>query len=346
MTQAPYPPAPTFKKALVTGAGGFLGFALAKRLRGQGVAVNSLSRQSYEKLDQIGVTQYKGDLGDPQAVLKASEGCDIIFHAAAKVGIWGSYEDFYRTNVDGTRHILRACEEHRIQRLVYTSSPSVIFDGKDMEGVDESVPYPEHSEAHYPATKAIAEQAVLAANNERFFTLALRPHLIWGPEDAHLTPRILKRARQGRLRRIGDRDPLVDTVYIDNAVDAHLCAAHALLQTPSSRGRAYFITNDEPIGVWTMIDRILDAGGLPPLKKRISARAAYRIGALLESLFRLFRIQSEPPMTRFVAKELSTAHWFDISAAKEQLGYIPAIHLNEGLQRLKDYLHTVQNKSK
>ncbi|MCB9638556.1 MAG: NAD-dependent epimerase/dehydratase family protein [Myxococcales bacterium] len=323
-----------FKKALVTGGGGFLGQAIIRQLREQGVLVRSLSRGRYDILESMGVEQVQGDLGRAEDVLRASEGCEAIFHVAAKVGVWGEYEDFFRTNVEGTRNILQACQTHGIRHLIYTSSPSVIFDGKDMEGVDESVPYPQHADAFYPSTKALAEQEVLKANSDTLRTVALRPHLIWGPGDPHLAPRLLKRAKQGRLRRIGDRDPLVDTVYVENAADAHILAAKSLLGDGAAAGKAYFITNDEPIGAWTMIDKILAAGGLPPLKKKISAKAAYRLGAILEGVYRFLRIKSEPPMTRFVAKELSTAHWFDISAAKRDLHYQPKVSIEEGLQHL------------
>lgn len=327
-----------FERVLVTGGGGFLGQAILHKLRGQGIAVRSLSRGRYESLEGMGVEQIQGDITSAVDVLRASEGCEAIFHVAAKVGVWGAYEDFFRTNVEGTRHVLEACRHHKIRYLIHTSSPSVVFDGKDMEGVDESVPYPEHTEAFYPATKAIAEQEVLRANGEALRTVALRPHLIWGPGDPHLAPRILQRARQGRLRRIGDRDPLVDTIYVDNAADAHWLAARSLVEGGAAAGKVYFLSNGEPIGAWTMIDKILAAGGLPPLQKKISAKVAYRIGAVLEAVYRFFRIQHEPPMTRFVAKELSTAHWFDISAARRDLGYQPAISTDEGLRRLAESL--------
>ncbi len=186
-------------KALVTGGGGFLGKAIVKLLLARGDQVRSFSRNTYPALAELGVEQQSGEIGDAAAVVRAVEGCDIVFHVAAKAGVWGPYEEFYRANVLGTRNVIEACRQHGIRRLVYTSSPSVVFDGTDMEGVDESVPYPEHFEAFYPQTKAEAEQLVLQANDDTLATVALRPHLIWGPEDNHLVPRILERGARGRL---------------------------------------------------------------------------------------------------------------------------------------------------
>ena len=190
-------------KALVTGGGGFLGAAIVRGLLARGTAVRSFSRQSYPALDALGVEQVQGDIADTAAVTAAARGCGVVFHVAAKPGIWGDYAGYHRTNVVGTSSVIAACRAAGVQRLIYTSSPSVVFDGRDMEGVDESVPYPAHYEAHYPRTKALAEQAVIAANDAQLATVSLRPHLIWGPGDNHLLPRMVARARAGQLRRIG-----------------------------------------------------------------------------------------------------------------------------------------------
>ena len=203
-----------------------------------------------------------------------------------------------------------------------------------MEGVDESVPYPAHFEAHYPRTKAEAEKLVLAANGPNLATTALRPHLIWGPGDNHLVPRILDRGRRGRLRRIGNRPNLVDTLYIDNAADAHLQAADALAVGSTVAGKAYFLAQGEPKPVWEVVDRILAAGGLPPVTRVISPRVAYAAGWLLEMTYSLLRLSGEPPMTRFVARELSTAHWFDLSAARRDFRYEPRVSFADGMERL------------
>jgi nucleoside-diphosphate-sugar epimerase len=321
--------------ALVTGGGGFLGSAIVSRLRARGDHVRSLARNHYAELAALGVEQYQGDIADPLAVEKAVVGCDIVFHVAAKAGIWGRLEEYQRVNVDGTRNILVACRRHGIGRLIYTSSPSVVFDGRDMAGVDESVPYPAHYEAHYPRTKAQAEQLVLQANGPELATVALRPHLIWGPGDNHLVPRILARARAGRLRRIGWKTHLIDSIYIDNAADAHLCAAERLRPGAPPAGRAYFLSQGEPMPIWELINRILAAAGLRPVTRTVPVWAARSAGWLLEGLYRLMGWQGEPPMTRFLARELSTDHWFDISAARRDLGYEPTVSLAEGLRRLQ-----------
>ena len=325
-------------KALVTGGGGFLGGAIVRLLVARGDEVRSFSRGEYPELARLGVTLCRGDLADREALCRAAEGCDTVIHVAARAGVWGSYADYYRTNVTGTENIIAACRQTGIGRLVFTSSPSVVFDGRDVEGGDESLPYPAHYEAHYPATKAMAEKLVLAADSPRLATVSLRPHLIWGPGDNHLVPRIIARAKAGRLRRIGSRPCLVDTVYVDNAALAHLLAVDRLAPGAPIAGRSYFITNNEPLPLWEMVDRILAAGGLPPVTRSIPAGAAFAAGAILEAFWRTLRLPGEPPMTRFVAREMATAHWFDISAAIRDLGYHPAVSIDEGLQRLACWL--------
>ena len=320
--------------ALVTGGGGFLGGAIVRRLRDRGDAVHSLSRGRYPALDALGVIQHQGDLADPLVVSRAAAGCDIVFHVAAKAGVGGRYRDYHRANVLGTSNVLTACRHHGIARLVYTSSPSVVFTGRDMVGVDESVPYPSHYEADYPQTKAIAERMVLQANGPLLATVALRPHLIWGPGDNHLIPRILARARAGRLRRIGTESKLIDSVYIDDAAEAHLLAADRLAPASPIAGKAYFITQGAPVPLWDLVNRILHAAGLGPVTRSIPASLAYAAGWMLETVYAVFRPHDEPPMTRFVARELATAHWFDITAACRDLSYHPRISLDEGLRRL------------
>lgn len=325
-------------KVLVTGGGGFLGKAIAKLLLERGDDVRSFSRNIYPQLSQLSVEQFVGDLNDLPALLKAADGCDMIYHVAAKAGVWGSFDDFYQPNVIGTKNIIQVCRRCEISRLVYTSSPSVVFDGTDMEGINESVGYPDHFLAPYPQTKAEAEKLVLAANDENLATVALRPHLIWGPEDNHLVPRIIERGKAGALRRIGDRPCLVDTVYIDNAAKAHVLAGEKLAVGSAVAGKAYFISNDEPLPLWDIVNRILAAGHLPPVEKTISPRLAMVAGAILESSYRFLHLSGEPRMTRFVAKELSTAHWFDLSAAKSDFGYCPEVSIDEGMTRLQNWL--------
>jgi nucleoside-diphosphate-sugar epimerase len=324
--------------ALVTGAGGFLGSALARLLVARGDRVRSLARLHYPALDALGVQQHQGDIADLQAVRKAADGCDVVFHVAARAGLGGRYRDYHRANVTGTENVLAACRAHRVTRLVYTSSPSVVFASRDMEGVDESVPYPTHYHAHYPATKAQAERLVLGANGPDLATVALRPHLIWGPGDNHLVPRILARGRAGRLRRIGGANKLIDSTYIDNAALAHVLAADRLAPGSPVAGKVYFISNGEPVPLWDLVNRILAAGGLPPVTRRVPFALAWGAGWLLEKAYALLWPDAEPPMTRFLARELSTAHWFDLGAARRDLGYVPRVCLEEGLRRLAGHL--------
>ncbi len=324
--------------ALVTGGGGFLGGAIVRMLCERGDEVVSFSRSKYQALDTLGVRQISGDVADSEALCTAAKGCDIIFHVAAKAGIWGAYQEYHRANVTGTEAVIAACRANGIKRLVATGSPSVVFAGQDIEGGDETLPYPDHYEAHYPRTKMLAERAVLQANSAALATVSLRPHLIWGPGDNHLVPRIIQKAKAGRLKRIGDRPCLADTVYIDNAAAAHLLAADRLQPGAPIAGKAYFITNDQPVPLWEMVDRILAAADLPPVKGQISPGLARFIGISCEKVWGLLGLSGEPPMTRFVANELSTAHWFDISAAKRDLEYLPAVSIEEGLLRLRNWL--------
>ncbi len=326
------------ENVLVTGGGGFLGKVIARKLILGGVKVTSFSRQWYPQLEALGVAQIQGDLCNKADVVKAFQGMDTIFHVAAKPGIWGRFQSYYSVNVTGTQHVIAACQANHVARLIHTSSPSVIFDAFDMENLDESIPYPETYLAPYPETKAMAEKLVLGAAKMGLAAIILRPHLIWGPEDNHLVPTILCRAK--RLKKIGSGSDLVDTIYVDNAADAHLLAAEKLLTNTRLSGNIYFISQDEPISKWTLANAFLSAAGLPPLKGHVSAKTAYLAGGLFELVYKTFGIKKDPPMTRFAAKELATSHWFNISRAKKDLGYTPAISTQEGLRRLKKWLET------
>jgi len=328
--------------ALVTGGGGFLGGTIVRKLIERGDTVRSFSRGDYSELEKLGVEQIRGDLNDPAALEKACDGVDLVFHVAAKAGVWGKYEDYYQANTVGTENVIQACQANNIETLVYTSSPSVIFDGTDMAGVDESVPYPNHYHAFYPQTKAMAERRVIKAAAKGLKTVSLRPHLIWGPGDLHFAPRILARAK--KLRIVGSGTNMIDTIYIDNAADAHLQAADRLRVSDDIAGRVYFISQDDPINLWEMINAILHAGGKPPVTRHISQKTARRAGAFLEFIYRSFRLPAEPRMTRFLAAELGTSHWFDISAAKRDFGYKPEISTEEGLQRLAQWLSSKEFK--
>ncbi|MBI5200306.1 MAG: NAD-dependent epimerase/dehydratase family protein [Elusimicrobia bacterium] len=323
-------------KILVTGGGGFLGGAIVRRLAKIGHQVRSFSRGEYPELRALGVEVRRGDVSDADAVGRAASGVDAVFHVAAKAGVWGPHEEYVSANVDGTRSVLDACRRNGVRSLVYTSSPSVAFSHDGLEGIDERFPYADSYLASYPATKAEAERLVLSADGPSLSTVALRPHLIWGEGDNHLFPRILARAKAGALRRISGPPRLVDTTYIDNAVDAHLNALERLAPGSPCAGKAYFIAQGEPLPMWEMVDRMLAAAGAPAVTKSISPRAAYAAGWVLEKIWSGLRLSGEPRMTRFLAHQLSSAHWFDLTAAKRDLGYSPRVNLEEGLRRLAE----------
>ncbi|WP_022940756.1 2-alkyl-3-oxoalkanoate reductase [Psychromonas hadalis] len=326
----------TVKQVFVTGAGGFLGKALCQFLRSANINVVGFARGDYPDLTAMGVTMIKGDISDKQSLFNAMKGCDMVFHVASKAGIWGNKQSYFKPNVEGTENIINACKAHNIPRLIYTSTPSVTFAGCDENGIDESSPYAQTFLNFYGLSKALAEQNILNSNSESLKTVALRPHLIWGPGDRHLVPRVLERAKVGRLKLVGKTDKLVDTIYIDNAVYAHLLAAVELTQDkPKCAGKAYFLSNDEPILMAEMLNKILACQNLPAVTKRVPAPLAYAVGTLLEWIYLALRKQDEPIMTRFVAKQLSTSHYFNISAAKNDLGYSALINIEQGMRRLK-----------
>ncbi len=326
---------PEARTVLVTGGGGFLGGAIVRQLAAAGHRVRSLSRARYPWMAPLGVEQVQADVRDAAAVDEACRDVAVVFHTAARAGVWGDYRSYFDINVGGTRNVLAACRRQAVRALVHTSSPSVVFDGSDIEGADERLPYTRHFLSAYQQTKTIAEQEVREAAGD-LPLMALRPHLIWGPGDNHLVPRIVQRAN--RLVQVGDGKNRVDTTWIDDAARAQLLAMQALLARPALSGRVYFITQGKPIRLWEMINRILAAAGKGPVRRRMSRRSAWLLGTVLEKVYGGLRLKAEPPMTRFVADELSTAHWFDISAARRDLGYEPRMRIDEGLRRLAQWL--------
>jgi nucleoside-diphosphate-sugar epimerase len=323
-------------KILVTGGGGFLGQALCRGLRARGHEVVSFNRGRYPALAAIGVQQVQGDLALRDAVIGAALGCDAVFHNAAKAGAWGSYRSYHDANVLGTQNVIEACRAHGIGRLVYTSTPSVTHrKTHPVEGgTADTVPYGEHLKAPYAATKLLAEKLVLAANDNELATVALRPRLIWGVGDNQLLPRLVERAKAGRLRFVGDGTNRIDTTYVDNAAQAHFDAFEHLAPGAACAGRAYFISNGEPRTVRDIINGLLQAAGAPIVRKTIPFGVAYAAGAMCEGLWHALPLKGEPPMTRFLAEQLSTTHWYDMAPARRDFGYAPRVSIDDGLARL------------
>jgi nucleoside-diphosphate-sugar epimerase len=294
-----------------------------------------VERGSYPNLAEAGIEHHRLDISDDQGrLVSVFDGARAVFHTAAKVDMWGPYEDFYRANVLGTQAVLKACRGAGVPTLIYTSSPSVIADGSDLCGINESYSYPKSYLAFYPATKAIAEREVLDHNGHGLHTLSLRPHLIWGPGDTNLIPTVIERARLGKLIRIGKGDNLVDFTYIDECVDAHLCALSAAEANPEARGKAYFISQGDPVPLWWWVGEILSKAGLPPITRSIPRRIAELLAGVFEAYSKLSGGTREPLLTRFLVKEMATSHYFDITRARTLLEYNPKFSTRE---RLKDF---------
>jgi len=339
----------------VTGASGFIGGKLAERLLADGRRVRVLSRRPLPELEARGAEVIPGDLDDVHALRRGCASCESVFHVAGRVGVWGPRAEFFHVNVDGTKNVISACREAGVLRLIYTSSPSVVYSGGDLRNVNESAPLCLQAPCAYPTSKAAAELEVLSANGRNFATIALRPHLVWGPGDKNVVPRVLALARAGKLKIIGAGENKVDVTHITNVIDAHLLAEGALLsgsaipfkstanstapedlgrlpQNPG--GRAYFITNGEPVLLWQWINNLLMELNEPPVTKHVSLSTAYFAGGVLEAAWRTLRLKGEPPMTRFVAKEMATDHWFDITAARRDLAYHPLMTVADGVKDL------------
>ncbi len=330
----------------ITGASGFIGGQIAERLLADGRRVRVLARQPLPELEKLGAEIVLGDLESPAMLYRGCNGAATVFHVAGRVGVWGPAEDFNRINVEGTRNVIAACHTAGVKRLIYTSSPSVVYNGGDLAGVDESAPLCTVAPCAYPPSKAAAERLVSAAHSPELATISLRPHLVWGLGDKNIVPRLLALAAAGRLKIVGSGQNKVDMTHITNVVDAHLLAERALsavagLAEPGSAspgGKAYFITNGEPVVLWDWVNELLRGLGRPELTKRISLKRAYRIGGFMEKIWSILPLRSEPPMTRFVAKELATDHWFNISAARRDLGYNPRITMAAGTAELIEHL--------
>ena len=332
-------------RALVTGGGGFLGRAIVEMLLGRGDQVRILSRKRYPAIEALGADAVQGDIRNIDDCVKACMGRDVVFHTAALPGIWGDIQTYSDINIGGTNNLIVACRRRGVPKFVFTSSPSVVFDMKDECGIDETTPFPQKYFNPYSHTKAIAEQEVLRENNiDGLLTCALRPHLIWGPRDNHLLPRILARARKRKLRIIGLGQNKVDLTYVDNAAMAHLLAADAM-KANRVAGNAYFISDDHPVVLWDWINEFLQQMLLFKVKRRVPERLAYGVGWCFEKLYELIRKNDEPPMTRFLAKALSCSHFYNITKAKRDFGYKPVVSNDEGVRRAVEYFTKLQNTS-
>lgn len=321
-------------KVLVTGGGGFLGSAICRQLVAEGHEPIAFQRSAAPELEQRGIRCIAGDIADISAVSAAAGGCDAIVHTAGKAGVWGDAAEYRTINVEGTANVIRACREHGIEILVHTSSPSIVHSGGDIRGADESVPVADHFTAPYPASKAEAEKRVLAASDGRLKCAALRPHLIWGPGDPHILPRLAEKARGGSLALPGP-DKIIDTIFVENAARAHVLALLELAGEARCAGKAYFVTNNEPLPQGEIIARLLSAIGIEVKIRAVPVGIAKTAGAACEFAWRALRLRSEPPVTRFSVEQLATAHWFDTSAAERDFGYRPTITIAEGLERLR-----------
>ncbi|MCA9066201.1 MAG: NAD-dependent epimerase/dehydratase family protein [Planctomycetaceae bacterium] len=333
-------------RMLVTGGAGFLGFYIVEQLLAEGHEVRVLCRGTYPSLNRPGIEVMQADIRDAAQVELACAGVDAVFHVAAVPGVWGAWQMFHSINTRGTLNVLQACRKQRVSRLIYTSSPSVVFDGDDHLEADESLPYPRSWMCHYPHSKALAEQAVLeAGKSSSLRTVSLRPHLIWGPRDNHLIPRLIRKAQAGKLKRVGDGTNVVSVSYVENAATAHIQVEQVLRDSDVPAGRAYFINEPEAVNLWDWIDLLLTRAGLPVVSSSVSERTAYVAGAMLETVWKVLRLGGEPPMTRFVAAQLAGSHSYSIAAAARDFGYSPAVSIEEGLRRLQPDLDALTRGS-
>ncbi len=329
-------------KTLVTGGGGFLGRYIVEQLLARGDDVAVFARGSYPELEEIGATLIQGDLQDAAAVSSACAGREAVFHVAAKAGYWGAWDEFLRPNVLGTQNVINACRQHNVPKLIYTSTPSVVASSDHRAGGDESLPYPTHFESNYAHTKAIAEQMVMQASSDGLLTVSLRPHIVFGPRDTQIIPRLVARARQGKLLRVGSGRNKIDATYVEDAARAHLLAADALTADSPLAGRAYFISQDEPVNLWEFVNEIFTRLDIPPVRRGISLPVARAIGGVLETAYRTLRLTGEPRLTRFLANELALDHYYDISAAKRDFGYKPKLSMAEAVERTVAYFNSQQ----
>ncbi len=319
----------------MTGASSLIGVGISRALIERGDAVVCLQRHPLvisEGLD--GIEQAPGDVRDAGVVRRAAEGCDAVIHLAAKVGVVGTWDDYLSVNVHGTGNVLNAARSSGIRRVVHVSSPSVAHGGEPIVGAGAEPPVMGRRRAHYAESKAMAENLAVAAASGEMGVVVVRPHLVWGPGDTQLVGRIVERARAGRLALVGGGRALVDTTYIDNAVSALRAALDAVSPQARCSGRAYVIANGEPRPIRDLVAGICAAAGVEFAPREVSLRVASRLGSIVERAWPLIHPGGEPPLTRFLAEQLGTAHWFDPRPAADDLGWVPTVTIDEGLARL------------
>ncbi len=331
------------KKVIVTGGGGFVGKAIVKILLSRGIKTTVIGRNRYPDVEKMGAAVACGDIRNADFLQNVFKGHDTAFHVAAKAGIWGPFDEYHSINVAGTENVINACRANNIANLIYTSTPSVVFRNDDLQGVDEKTPYADTFLCHYARTKVMAEKIILSSNSQRLKTTALRPHLVWGPGDTNLIPRLLDRGRKKQLKIVGKADNLVDISYIDNVAMAHILAAENLENRASAAGQAYFISQGEPVNLWMWINDLFHRLQVPLVTKQVGFKKAYLAGAVLEKIYLLLKKHDEPPMTRFLAEQLAKSHWFSIKKAQKDLGYAAPISTEQGMNRMVEWLHIHNN---
>ncbi len=327
------------KNVLVTGGGGFVGKKIVQMLIKKGITCTVVGRNRYPDIEQLGITCKVGSITDSTFIDDCCKGIDTVFHVAALAGIWGKWEDYYNTNVVGTENVVAACKKQGVTRMVYTSTPSVVFNQENILKGDESLPYAETFLCHYPKSKIIAEKHVLGSITNTFSACAIRPHLIWGPGDPHLVPRLIEKGKNRKLKIVGEGNNLVDISYIDNVAHAHILAAENLCDSQSANGKAYFIGDEKPVELWKWINDLFIALDIPPIKKKVPFKTAYFVGTILEGVFKIFNLSGEPPMSRFVAEQLAKSHYFSHDKAKKDFGYVPIVSSKEGMNNLLNWIN-------
>lgn len=320
---------------LVTGGGGFLGTYIVKALLARDHKVTSMSRQSYIHLDELGVKTLQVDISDLSQLSEVDlNEFDAIIHTAAFAGVWGDKDKFYKINYEGSKNIFDLALKYKIKYFIYTSSPSVVFGEDDIENGDETIEYPNKFFTDYAKTKAMAEQYILNKNNNEIQCISIRPHLIWGPGDPHLIPRIIQKARRGKLKQVGTGENLVDIIYVENAALAHVNALEAMVKNPELKKEAYFVGQETPVNLWEFINQILQINKIEAVGSYIDFKKAFYLGYFLEFVFKIFGIlKPEPPMTRFVALQLAKSHYFSHKKAENDFNYLPQVSIKEGLEK-------------